>query len=90
MIKICNYSIESLINKQCKLLTFNKGDMVWCRPRLIDKPLFAKYIRQVSEEERKEGYRAGHIVEINGYECWVRLDLCSLIKEDIENIDKRG
>jgi len=65
---------------------FENGEMVWCRPRLIDKPIQAKYVRKISDVERREGYRAGYIVEIDGLERWVRLDLCSISKESIENI----
>jgi hypothetical protein len=57
--------------------SYNKGDNVWVRPLLIDEPKKATYIRSVTEDERKSGYREGHIVELeNGKETWVRSDLC--------------
>lgn len=65
---------------------FQKNEMVWCRPRLIDEPIHAKYVRKISDAERKEGYRAGHVVEIDGLERWVRLDLCSLSKESVKDV----
>lgn len=64
-------------------MEFIKGQKVWCRPRLVDKPMEGVFIREISEAERKEGYRYGYIIEINGSETWVRADLCGL---DIEKI----
>ena len=65
---------------------FKKDEMVWCRPRLIDEPILAKYIEKVSDEEIKKGYRAGHIVEINGVERWVSPDFCSTNRETVKNV----
>jgi len=65
---------------------FKNGEIVWCRPQLIDEPICAKYVRKINEAERKEGYRAGHIIEINGIEHWIRLDLCAVNKESIIDI----
>jgi hypothetical protein len=62
------------------------GDKVWCRPRIIDDPIEAVYLRKITPEERKAGYRNGHLVEINGEETWCRIDLCSLNKEDIRDL----
>lgn len=56
---------------------YPKGTIVWCRPTLADEPKQGKYIRAVTLEENKQGYRYGHIVEIEGQKVWCRLDLCS-------------
>ena len=64
---------------------FGNGEMVWCRPTLIDEPILGKYIEKISDEEIKKGYRAGHIVEINGIERWVSPDFCSLDREVVNN-----
>jgi len=64
---------------------FKNGEMVWCRPSLIDEPILGKYVRKISDAERKEGYRAGHIVEINGVERWVNLGFCGTNKEVIKS-----
>lgn len=56
---------------------YEKGTEVWVRPTLVDKPLKAVYIRSVTEDERKAGYREGEIVRLeSGREVWVRGDLC--------------
>lgn len=67
-------------------MELNKGQKVWCRPRLVDKPIEGKFIREISESERKEGYRYGYIIEINEDETWVRSDLCGLDKDKIASI----
>jgi len=65
---------------------FEKDEVVWCRPNLSDAPICGKYVEKMSDEQIRKGYRAGHIVEVNGLECWVRLDLCSINKESIKDI----
>ena len=67
-------------------MDFQEGETVWCRPRLIDKPKIGTYVREISLEERKKGFRAGHVVRINQHEQWVRGDLCGKTPEDIKDI----
>lgn len=67
-------------------MEFIVGQKVWCRPRLVDKPMEGIFVREISEYERKQGYRYGYIVEINGKKTWVRSDLCGLDKDKIESI----
>ena len=65
---------------------FQKDEIVWCRPRLIDEPILGKYVEKINDDEIKKGYRAGHIVEINGVERWVGLGFCSINREAVENM----
>ena len=66
---------------------FQKDEMVWCRPRLIDESILGKYVEKISDEEIKKGYRDGHIVEINGVERrWVSPDFCSTNREVVKNV----
>ena len=65
------------------LKRYDEGTLVWCRPRLVDEPKQGVYIRCTTEEERKQGYRYGHIVNIEGKRVWVRVDLCDI---DIQKI----
>lgn len=66
---------------------YKKGTLVWCRPRILDKPIQGEYIRSITKEEnKKKGYRYGEIIKINDSEVWVRCDLCNKDIEKIINI----
>lgn len=72
-------------------MEFSKGQIVWCRPTVLDSPIKAIYNRQITEEEnRVHGYRFGHLVEIDGRERWVRLDLCGVDKDKVANVSASG
>lgn len=67
------------------------GQIIWCRPRIVDEPIQATYIRQITKEENRiHGYRYGHLVEINERETWVRLDLCGTDKDKIAIVSGSG
>lgn len=72
-------------------MKFIKGQLVWCRPTVSDSPIQAVYNREITEEEnRVHGYRFGHLVEIDGHERWIRLDLCGLDKDEIADVSGSG
>lgn len=65
------------------------GTIVWCRPRIVDEPMQGEYIRTITKEENKQGYRYGEIVKIGENEVWVRTDLCDVNIDEIRNIDRK-
>lgn len=44
-------------------MKYSHGTIVWCRPTLADQPIQGIYVRSITENEHKQGYRPGEIVE---------------------------